>query len=127
MRNRIWKKIRSDSSQKKFFLSIARTNTNQLPPCPTRNTAVASLFGKKTRFSTPSFLTTFSMKKNSVAVEKYFLFVQHIFSSQLENAYTVTHSTATEFFFMLKVVRKEVITCEYEGRHCSNFGFQPKI
>ena len=22
---------------------------------------------------------------------------------------------------MLKVVRKEVITCEYEGRHCSNF------
>ena len=30
-------------------------------------------------------------------------------------------STATKFFFMLKVVRKEVITCEHEGRHCSQF------
>ena len=63
-----------------------------------------------------SFLTTFSTKINSVAVEKYFLFIQNIFSSQLKN-----HTATAIHFFMLKVVRKEVITCEYEERHYSNF------
>ena len=37
-----------------------------------------------------SNLKTFSMKKNSVAVEKYFLFIQNIFSSQLKNTHTHT-------------------------------------
>ena len=31
------------------------------------------------------FATAFSMKENSAAVEKYFLFIQNIFSSQLKN------------------------------------------
>ena len=32
-----------------------------------------------------SVLTTFMKKKHCVAVEKYFLFIQYIFSSQLYN------------------------------------------
>ena len=50
-----------------------------------------------------SCLTTFSMKNNWLAVDKYFLFIQNIFSSQLK-----IQLSFTEFIHHAKVVRKGV-------------------
>ena len=54
-----------------------------------------------------SFLTTFSMKKNSVAVEKYFLFIQNIFSSQLKNThYNGSHKNVGFYYINFYKLKK---------------------
>ena len=65
---------------------------------------------------TIEIISFFQHEENSVAVDTvHTLFVVISWELKMFWINRKYFSTATEFFFMLKVVRKEVITCEYEG------------